>query len=234
MAKANITPMTADQKTAARKSKADADKARRAQKAAVVTALERAGLEFVTTAKTLTISVNGADLTKEQKERAATYTAGHGGLTGKALAAYILDGKTSKQQVEESRATTKKVTAERKNLSRSNDPAATELAQKAAALAPEVKSAFLPKDARECLDVMDVTRDGMFVVVKRKGVDLPQDVEGVDHKTNEVRIKREDLEGFAIGGNKDKDVRKLLAVLAKDSRLWGRKLGLMLLVRAAI
>src|SRR3712207_6631358 len=83
--------------------KADQDKARRAIVAKAKQGLERAGLEFEHEPKSLTIKVNGEPLTGEQKERAATFENGHAGLTGKALAAYIMEGKTARQQQNDAR-----------------------------------------------------------------------------------------------------------------------------------
>lgn len=227
-----MTPntLTQEQKDAARQTaKANKAKQARAEKAAALSALEKAKLETRHTTKNLTIEVKVGEefvtLTPEQKKRAATHTAGHAGLMGNALATYILEGKNANAQSADARQAEKagkKADKERKNLSRSNDPAATELAQKAAALAPDVRSAFLPKDAREMLNVFTVKADGPKTVsVTRKGADT-------------VEFAREALEGFAIGGSRDKDVRKQLAGLAKDTRLWGRKLALMILVRAAV
>lgn len=225
-----MTPNTLtpeQQKAARQQAKSNKAKQQRAEKAAALTALERAKLEVRHTAKNLTIEVKQGDgfvtLTPEQKKRAATFTAGHAGLSGKALATYILEGKNANAQTAEARQAdkdAKKADKQRKNLSRSNDPAAAELAQKAAALAPDVRSAFLPKDARECLDILQVAADGPKTITVTRG-----DVV--------VEFNREKLESFSIGGDKDKGVRGDLARLAKDSRLWGRKLGLMILVRAA-
>lgn len=219
--------ITQEQKDAARSQKANKAKQQRAEKAAALTALERAKLEVRHTAKNLTIEVKVGEefvtLTPEQKKRAATFTAGHAGLSGNALATYILEGKNATAQAADAKQAEKaaaKAQKERKNLSRSNDPEAAELAQKAAALAPEVRSAFLPKDAREMLDSFKVSKDGPKTIRVERG-DAVQE------------FQRAALESFAVGGDRNKDVRKQLAELAKDTRLWGRKLALMILIRAA-
>ena len=198
-----------DQAKAARAAK---EKERRAAIKAAKEALVKAGLPEDT------------KLDPEQRRRAAGHILNgeKGGLTGKALATYITDGTGTGAQVAKAReeqAAQQKAERQRTNATRSSDPEATELAQKAKALAPEVKSAFLPKDAREFIDKFEQRKTGQHIVVKRTDV---KDAE-------EVSIKRADLRKFAQEGEKDTDVRAALATLGKDSRLWGRKLGLFIL-----
>lgn len=219
MASTTPTALTPEEKAAARReTKAAAERDRRAQIAAAKKALERAGLSADT------------ELTKEQRERAATYENGHAGLSGKSLEVYIMTGQTGREQTEAARAEAaeeERSERTRSNITRSADPEASELAAKAKGLAEDVKSAFLPKDAREFLDVFSVTKRGQKITVKRDKVTI---VEGA---SEEAVFERAALEGFSIGANKDKDVRGQLAGLGKGTRLWGRKLGLMILAKSA-
>lgn len=224
--------ITADDKAKARQAKAAKDKERRAVVAAAKQALEAANIEFENAPKSLTITIfhkgQRTELSPEQKQRAATYTAGHGGLKGAALAAYILDGKTVKEQIADANAANaqaKKAEKQRQNLTRSNDPEAKELADKAAALVPDVVSTFRPKNAREHLDTFNVALDEGIVAVGRKGADVG------------VLIDAAQLAQFVAGPNgtladdERKLVRKAIAELAKDTGLWGRKLAALTLAR---
>jgi hypothetical protein len=91
------------------------------------------------------------DLNADQRKRAVEAPKKKAGLRGKALGQYVLDGTNTRQQADAARG---RRTAEAttggggRNVTRSKDPEAVELAQEAKALAPDVKSAFLPKDAR--------------------------------------------------------------------------------------
>ena len=81
------------------------------------------------------------------------------------------------------------------------------------------KSAFLPKDAREFIDIFKV--------------ELPQPqaitISRTDDDREAVTIPVKSLEKFAKDGEADPEVRKALSAVGKGSRLWGRKLGLMAL-----
>lgn len=226
--------ITQEQKDAARKAKADKDKARRAEVAAAKQALERAGLEFTHKSGTLTIevAVNGdkVALSAEQKQRAATYTAGHGGLAGNALAQYILDGKTLKEQSADAQAAqTQAAKAERtrKNLTRSNDPEAKELAVAASELLT-VASTFRPKNARELLDTFDVTLKNGAVIVKRASAP--------EKGLTECTFDPAELKAFVAGDEQDAELkgklRKEISGLAKGTGLWGRKLGALIYAQA--
>lgn len=213
MATATTTLSPDQQADARREAKAAKERERRAAIKRAQDALEKAGLAKDTT------------LTKEQRDRAASSAKEKGGLTGKALERWIMEGKSSTEQVEEGKAARKAAEREqrtRENVTRSADPEASGLAVEAKALAPDVKSAFLPKDAREFLDIFKVELNGdTDLTVSRTDKDGPEPVE--------LTVKA--LEKFARKGEKDADVRKALSAVGKGSRLWGRKLGLMVLAQ---
>lgn len=216
MAADTITP---EQKTAAAKAaKAKQDAQRRANEKVVKAQLEKAKLPADT------------KLTAEQKTRAVESAEKKSGLMGKALETFIMEGKALGAQAaeaEQAQAAKAREERTRQNVTRSGDPEAAELAAAAKKLAPEVKSAFLPKDAREFIDVFTVTASGQTITVKRTGA------QGVEGALEETQIKRAALREFAIKGEKDKDVRTALAGIGKGTRLWGRKLGLMILATDA-
>jgi hypothetical protein len=146
-------------------------------------------------------------------------------LTGKSLADWILEGKTPDDTIQAARAEQKaaaRAERTRENVTRSADPEASTLAVEAKSLAPEVKSAFLPKDAREFLDKFEVTLQGdTDLTIARK------DADGIEP----VELSVKNLEKFARKGEKIAEVRTALSAIGKDSRLWGRKLGLMALAQ---
>lgn len=204
MAEATITP---EQKAAAAKEqRAAKEKERRAAIKRAGDALEKAGLPRDT------------QLTADQRKRAADSGTEKPGLAKKALATWILEGQGLGEQAEAAKAANTAKTAEektRQNVTRSQDPEAAELAVNAKKLAPEVKSAFLPKDAREFIDDFTATKAGQKVTIKRGDVT--------------VELKTADLRKFGVDGEKDPEVRKCLAEVGRGSRLWGRKLALMVL-----
>lgn len=204
-----------DQVELAREHRAEQERKRRARKAA----LKKAGLE----------ESMDKNLTDEQKERAERAAEEKAGLSGNALAAWITEGKDGKTQVEEAQASSQAEKAEtrtRANITRSADPEAAQLAKDAAALAPEVRSAFLPKDAREFLDLMTIEVIGdAKVKVARSGAEVPEGA------LDEIELTVHALREFGIKGEKDKETRAKLAGIGKGSRLWGRKLALMILAR---
>ncbi|HEX7088687.1 MAG TPA: hypothetical protein VF192_01045 [Longimicrobiales bacterium] len=212
MATPTTNPQTDAEKKAAR---AQAEKERRQ----IVKAIDEAKLE-----------TTPGKLTPEQRARALNHP---DGITGKALANYILEGKTLADQIKEGQAEQQAKKAEqrtRQNITRSQDPEAAELAKAAAALAPDVKSAFLPKDARCFLD--DILDGKKVAALLERKVEV-QVGEGDDAKTETqtVKITLKQLEAFGVGGEKDKEVRAHLAALGHGTRLWGRKLALMMLAQ---
>lgn len=224
MATPTITPeqkQAAAKAAADKKAKAEREKERREAKKNVAKALEAAGMAADT------------ELDLDQKKRAADFGAGKGkqGLTGKALQRWIIDGKGTRQQADEGRAHREAKEGEarqqrsRQNATRNNDPEAAGLAQAAHALAPEAtrpRSAFLPVDARAFLD--EVLPKGAGGA---KGL-LSREVEE-DGEKKTVTITQAALKRFAADGEKDPDVRAHLTALGSGTRLWGRKLGLMIL-----
>lgn len=103
---------------------------------------------------------------------------------------------------------------------RARDPEAADLAKAAAARAPEVKSAFLPKDARSFIDEVLGGRKAEDLLVGA----LPAKEEGDEGRDLDLP----QLEKFAVKGEKDAEVRAFLRDLGKGTRLWGRKLGLFM------
>jgi hypothetical protein len=200
--------LTDEDRKAAR---AAAEKKRRDQIKAAKESLERAGLAADT------------KLDADQRKRAADPK--KKGLTGKSLADWILEGKTPDDTIQAARAEQKaaaRAERTRENVTRSADPEASTLAVEAKSLAPEVKSAFLPKDAREFLDKFEVTLQGdTDLTIARK------DADGIEP----VELSVKNLEKFARKGEKIAEVRTALSAIGKDSRLWGRKLGLMALAQ---
>lgn len=164
-------------------------------------------------------------LTAAQQERAAEASVSHTGLTGKSLAVFILEGDTIRDQVRASKRAAKKAAAKKHTesvIGRSTDPEATAIARAAKAMAPLVRSNFLPKDAREFLDKYSLRlRAGSLTIARTDGTGL------------EETFDRQSLELFATAGAKNKHIRRQLADVSRDSRLWGRKLALIALVVAA-
>lgn len=221
MAKTDAPTITPEQSTAARQAarakKADAEKVRREKIKSAKEAVAKAKLPVDT------------NLSAEQRDRAAASAQEKPGLSGKALATWILEGQALAEQTEAAKTSAAAEKAEartRQNITRSADPEAAELAKAAKALAPDVKSAFLPKDAREFLDLFKVMVDGQTLAVCRTDKNAPED----------VAIKRADLRKLGVDGVKGedvKDVRAALSAVGKGSRLWGRKLALMILAHDA-
>lgn len=210
--------LTPQQQEAAREAKAAKERQRRADLKTAKAQLEKAGLDPET------------KLDAGQRKRAVESKVNHAGLSGRSLAKFILEGKTVAEQIEDGRAEQAAVNREertRANTTSSKDPEASEIAAAAKKLAPDVKSSFLPKEGREFLDLFTVTAEGQTITVKRSGA------QGLEGALEEAAIKRADLRKFAIDGEKDKDVRAVLSGLGKGTRLWGRKLGLMILAADA-
>lgn len=85
------------------------------------------------------------------------------------------------------------------------------LAQRAKALAPDLHSSFLPKDAEVFLEEYRVSRtDGRVSVLR--GDDT-------------VVFRGRDLRAYARGESKTPAVGAGIRLLSADSRLWGRKLA---------
>jgi hypothetical protein len=199
-----------------KKARASAEKARREQIKAAKDALERASLPADT------------QLSADQRKRAADPK--KKGLTGKSLADWILEGKTPDESIQAARQEQKaaaRAERTRENVTRSADPEASTLAVEAKSLAPEVKSAFLPKDAREFLDKFEVVLKGDTDIVIRR----TDGIKNAEGEQLEVELSVKALEKFARKGEKIAEVRTALSTVGKDSRLWGRKLGLMALAQ---
>jgi hypothetical protein len=198
----------------ARQHKADLERRRRVRKAA----LKKAGIP----------ESQDKTLTDEQKARAESAAEKMAGLSGKALMTWILAGKNGSEQVADAQAAAARAAQDEKanrNVTRSKDPEASQLARDAAALAPEVKSAFLPKEGREFLTLFKIERDGPTIKVTREGA------QGVEGALEVVEFDRQELRAFAVKGEKGesaKSIRASLSGLGKGTRLWGRKLGLMI------
>jgi hypothetical protein len=210
--KTQTTTLTPEQKKAAR---AEKERERRENIKLAKAALERAGMD------------PEMKLDADQRERAVYAEEKKKGLRGKALMAFILDGKTVDDQVKDAQVKTaaQKASAKAaKNVTRASDPDATKLAQDAKALAPDVKSAFLPKDARCFLDEFKASAKGQNVTVVRT----------TGEKAERVFV-RDHLRAFGVDGptgieaELSKAIRADLAALGRDTRLWGRKLALMIL-----
>jgi hypothetical protein len=244
----STTSITPEQAAAARRdAKARAERERRAKIAAAREAVETAGIFSRMDGSKILVKVPLAgnaemtedrELSTEQRDRAATYKAGHGGLTGNALARYIMTGETARQQVEAARQDRQRVERadrQRSNVTRSADPAATDVAQRARAFAG-VKSAFLPKEGRGFLDAFTVS----LTQIEESGVDAVKvrrgNAQGVEGALEEVTISKGALVAFAQGAEMDeadkKDVRVKLSGLGKGTVLWGRKLAAFIAVRA--
>lgn len=228
-AKNQAAPVSAEDR---KKANAEREAARRQTIEDAKVALEKAGMDANT------------ELDLDQRKRAAEATAKKPGLAGKALQEFILNGATVKDQVQEAKgkreAKERAASTEnrsRSNLTRSNDPEATELAKAAKALAPDVKSAFLPKDARAFIDEIQGKRAAAdlltrTVEVETEDKDGNKSVEKVERSISQAGLKR-----FAVENIKDTDeakaVRQHLTALGSGTRLWGRKLGLMILAKIA-
>lgn len=164
----------------------------------------------------------------DQRKRAADAAEKKAGLSGKALATWILEGKTTGEQVQEARAERSKAERaerQRSNLTRSTDPEAAELAQAAKALAPDVKSSFLPKEGRQFLDEL-LPRGG-----GAGAAGLLSRVVATEEGEETVTITQAALRRHSVENEKDQEVRAHLTALGKGTKLWGRKLGLFILAK---
>lgn len=196
--------LTKDQQDAARKAaKAEKERQRKAEIKAAKGALEKAGIDPET------------KLDADQRKRALNAPAG---LTGKALGIFILEGKGTREQEAEAKAARETAQAKKDGRSarRSKDPEAADLAEAAKALAPEIKSSFLPKEGRQFLDLL-------------KGREAKELLEGALPEEKDLPMAR--LRRFAVEGEKDAEVRAFIKELGKGTQLWGRKLGLFIIAR---
>lgn len=233
---ATSEPISAEAKAEARaEAKRQAERRRRATILAAAEACKAAGVYdetasvegkkvFVFPLGTPPAPGNGVELSPDQRERAATYRAGHAGLTGQSLAIYILEGKTLNEQVAAARAAEARPARGERQGRTPKDPEGTALAAKAKALAPDLKSKFRGYEGREILDLFKIedAGDGAIRITRT-------DRDGDDSTV----LPRESIEAFSIGGAKDPVVRKAFVDLGSGTRLWGRKLGLFILVRFA-
>lgn len=240
MSENTTTTLTPDEAKAARAdAKAKQEKARRASIATAKAHLENHGLLVRLDGTKIVMKDPREDTTTEevvldteQRDRAATAGKTHGGLSGKSLAVYVLTGQSSKEQIAAAKkadAAAAKTENQRANVTRSADPAATEIAQRAREFAG-VKSAFLPKEGRAFIDGFTVTVDKGVVSVKRPGA------QGIEGAAEEGQLGLADLKKFAKGEELDADakkaIRQTLSGLGKGTVLWGRKLAALLVVRA--
>lgn len=88
------------------------------------------------------------------------------------------------------------------------------LAAKAAGLSA-VRSAIIPKDAQVFLDEFETKREGQHITVRHGG--------------QEITFSTRDLRAFAIKGANKPAVSAGITSLAAGTRLWGRKLALLVL-----
>lgn len=167
------------------------------------------------------------DLNADQRKRALDADK-HAGLGAKALGDFILTGMglRDQQAVAKTGAARQKAAAKTESRVRTaKDPEASALVVKAVAIITDeetgekiLKSAFLPKDAREFLDEFEVTKpDSSIIITSRRRADL------------RVEFNRAELEAFAISKEKLPGVRKNLATLGSGTRLWGGKLAVFIL-----
>lgn len=191
---------------------------------------ERRAIVKVIDAAKLEMTVG--QLTDEQKDRAANLERDKKtGLGGKALATWVLEGAALPTTAETDAVIAAKAKAEktRQNVTRSADPEASELAHAAKAMAPDVKSSFLPKEARSFL--ADIKGDKPVEALLVRTVEVPAEKEGEAATMKEVKVTFAALERFGIKGEKDPEVRAHVAALGHGTRLWGRKLALMILAQ---
>jgi hypothetical protein len=222
MAKTDIKTLSREDKEAARKA-AVAERERKDAKAAK----EKARREEIRLAKEALVKAGlpeDTELTLEQRRRAAASATEKGGLTGQALKTWIIDGKGGKEVIAEAQATEKAsgtATARAPRVPR--DPVARAFADAAAALAPELRSPFTPKEAR--LFKEKVTQKRLSdETIRAERTDI--------EKTVDFPVVA--LREFAVNGAKDPEIRGLLVSLGEGEKfLWGRKLGLFLLAADA-
>lgn len=205
MEAATKAPQDTDAATAKKAQRAEAERKRRARGKA----LETAELDPKT------------KLDDAQKERAENAPKG---LRKKALANYILEGKTSKEQEQDGRKERK--VADRVERAKKSGKPGAELAAAAAARAKDLRSAFLPADAQAF--TKEILLQGKRN--ERKASDLllgalPPAKDG--EETRDLDVAR--LSAFAEKGEKDPEVRAFLKDTGDGTRLWGRKLGLFIL-----
>jgi hypothetical protein len=215
-----MATQTEEQKKA---EKAEKERQRKATIKAAKDALVKAGLDPEAT-----------KLDLDQRKRAAESAEKKAGLAGKALATYILEGKGTAEQVNDAKAERQKADrqeAQRQNLTRSTDPEAAELAQAAAAIVSvgpkPVRSAFLPKEGRQFLDVIlpqtgDLGALGLLERLEKNEETGAQEA---------VKVTQAALRGFTVDADGDKEVRKHLTALRGETILWGRKLGAFIMAR---
>jgi hypothetical protein len=216
--------------------RATKERERRAKIASAKTALEATEAEFKAKGSTFVVKTDDGEveLSTEQRDRAAVALQTHGGLRKTALLTFILTGQTGRQQVEAARAEAReneRRESQRQNVTRSADPAATDIAQKAKELAG-VKSAFLPKEGRAFLNGFTVSVSGANVLVKRPNA------QGVEGALEEFEAPLAEVVKYAKGGDgletdRKTALRKQLSGLSKDTDLWGRKLAALIAVRGA-
>lgn len=215
--------LTPEQKTAARKEakrKADRDRLARIKKiddiCQTVDFGDRGSLLY-------------ADLDADQRKRALELDK-YPGLGASAKGTFILTGMGIRNQVAVARQAAKNTPSASPGSVRSSprtpkDPEAAALVAKAMELITDeetgekiLKSAFLPKDAREFLDEFTVEKpDGSVIITSRKRENL------------RVEFSRAALEAFAIAKEKKPEVRQDLVRLGNGTRLWGGKLAVFIL-----
>jgi hypothetical protein len=177
------------------------------------------------------------ELTPEQRERALAYQE-HPGISKVALGEFILTGKTLHAQQDEAHQAAKaKDKADKKQRAADaraarppsprvhGDPAAKALADAATALITDeetgkriLKTAILPRDAREFINTIKVEKpSGTDIIVVRRA-------DGVT-----AEFVRQELERHVIGREKNPEVRVKLSLFSDGQRLWGSKLGLFIL-----
>lgn len=222
MAKNDIPTLSREDAAAAREAAVAARKKKEAK-----AAKERARREEI---KNAAISLTKAgmpedtELTLEQRRRAAAAVSEKAGLTGNALKTWILDGKNGKDVIAEAKASAPKEAGTRAPR-QPRDPVARAFADAAAALAPELRSPFTPKEANLFKEKVDQVRLDDEDTIKAHRRDDPS----IDVEFPIVALRQ-----FAINGAKDPEIRGLLVKLGEGEKfLWGRKLGLFLLATDA-
>lgn len=233
MAKQDTPTITPEQRNRAAKEKQRRERIKKAGEALEATgaAFEKKGSTFL-----VTVGEDGerVELTPEQRDRAGSWPEQKGGLRKKALLTWILEGKGSGEVAAEARQKRQSEDRIAKNVTRSADPAASELAGKAKEFAG-VRSAFLPKEGRQFLNLFTVQPSkptGEEIHVKRAGL------QGVEGGLEEAVFPSVALRAFAQGKDVEpetkKAIRAQLTGIGKDTQpaLWGRKLAAYICVRA--
>lgn len=194
-------------------------KAKAAAKVAPLPKSEKDAKVAASVKKAKITAAEAKKLTVEQRDRAVLAADKKPGLSGAALKKFIIDGTELAAQMKDAKAKAAAEGKVEKTVRRAKDPEAAEVAARAKALAPNLKSAYIAADGREFLDQFKVTRRGAKITVTRGKV--------------EQKIDAGDLEKFGVDGEKNKEVRAALSELSKDSRLYGRKLALLILASQA-